>query len=70
LATATNDLNDDFNVEASTRVSSGCAGLDKILEGGYPPGHLYLLEGDPGAGKTTLALQFVAAGARQGERSL
>lgn len=70
MATATNDLNDDFNTEASARTSTGCAGLDKILDGGYPPGHLYLIEGDPGAGKTTMALQFVAAGAQQGERSL
>ena len=51
-------------------MSSGCAGLDKILDGGYPSGHLYLLEGDPGAGKTTLALQFIAAGAKRSERSL
>jgi circadian clock protein KaiC len=40
------------------------------LGGGLPSGHLYLLEGDPGAGKTTLALQFVAEGIKKGERAL
>jgi len=70
LATATSNLNDDFDTEAKARKSSGCAGLDKILDGGFPSGHLYLLEGDPGAGKTTLALQFVAAGVKQCERAL
>ena len=54
----------------SSKVSSGCPGLDDILEGGYPKGHFYLLEGNPGTGKTTLALQFVLEGIRQEERVL
>jgi circadian clock protein KaiC len=54
----------------STRISSGCDGLDAALEGGYPRGHFYLLEGNPGAGKTTLALQFVIEGVKNGERVL
>src|SRR3954462_3656909 len=49
------------------RVSSGIAGLDDVLGGGYPPHSVYLVEGRPGAGKTTLALQFLLDGARRGE---
>jgi circadian clock protein KaiC len=50
-----------------TRIETGISGLDDILHGGLPQGHLYLIEGDPGTGKTTLALQFLLAGVRQGE---
>ncbi|HYD50778.1 MAG TPA: ATPase domain-containing protein [Terriglobales bacterium] len=50
--------------------STGIAGLDDVLRGGLPRDRLYLIEGDPGVGKTTLALQFLAQGARQGERVL
>src|SRR5215469_14164162 len=52
------------------RSPSGCRGLDDILGGGYPTGHVYLIEGEPGTGKTTLALQFVAEGLRKGEKTL
>jgi circadian clock protein KaiC len=52
------------------RVNTGCDGLDDILNGGFPKGRIYLVEGDPGAGKTTLALQFVLEGIRRGERTL
>jgi circadian clock protein KaiC len=52
------------------RVSSGIAGLDDILGGGFPADHLYLMEGDPGTGKTTAALQFLLEGVRAGERCL
>src|SRR5579862_3160475 len=53
-----------------TRCSSGCPGLDSVLGGGLPVGHFYLVEGEPGTGKTTLALQFVADGLAHGERVL
>ncbi len=53
-----------------TRCSSGCKGLDDVLGGGLPVGHVYLVEGEPGTGKTTLALQFVAEGLRLGEKVL
>lgn len=53
-----------------SRISTGCWGLDDILGGGLPVKHFYLLEGDPGAGKTTLALQFCADGLRRGETVL
>jgi len=53
-----------------TRLSTGITGLDNILHGGLAKGFLYLLEGSPGAGKTTLALQFLIAGAKKGEKGL
>jgi circadian clock protein KaiC len=53
-----------------TRLSTGIAGLDDILYGGLARGFLYLVEGNPGAGKTTLALQFLIAGAQKGELGL
>lgn len=53
-----------------TRLSTGVAGLDDILHGGLAKGFLYLIEGNPGAGKTTLALQFLIEGAARGEKGL
>jgi circadian clock protein KaiC len=47
--------------------STGCAGLDRILRNGLPQNRLYLLEGAPGSGKTTLALQFLLEGRSEGE---
>lgn len=52
------------------RASTGIPGLDNVLGGGLPVRHLYLVEGNPGAGKTTLALQFLREGADHGERGL
>jgi circadian clock protein KaiC len=52
------------------RASTGVVGLDSILGGGLPTNHLYLLDGEPGTGKTTLALQFLLEGAKIGERGL
>ncbi|GJD53001.1 Circadian clock protein kinase KaiC [Methylobacterium crusticola] len=52
------------------RLSTGIPGLDEILCGGLTPDRLYLLEGTPGTGKTTLALQFLLDGAARGERGL
>jgi circadian clock protein KaiC len=49
------------------RAATGVAGLDEILGGGFPRNRMYLVEGDPGAGKTTLALQFLLEGVRKGE---
>jgi len=55
---------------AGKLAGTGVAGLDEILLGGLPEGHVYLLEGDPGTGKTTLALQFLMEGVKRGERVL
>jgi circadian clock protein KaiC len=50
--------------------TTGIAGLDDVLGGGLTRGRLFLLEGSPGAGKTTIAAQFLMAGARAGNRCL
>jgi circadian clock protein KaiC len=50
--------------------SIGIAGLDEVLCGGLTPDRVYLVEGVPGSGKTTLALQFLLEGVRRGERVL
>jgi circadian clock protein KaiC len=54
----------------TTKVPTGISGLDEILGGGLPPRRLYLIQGAPGCGKTTLALQFLLTGARAGEKAL
>lgn len=51
-------------------ISSGISGLDEILRGGLPAANLYMLQGDPGAGKTTAALQFLRAGVEAGEKCI
>lgn len=55
---------------ATERCQTGIPGLDDVLAGGLIRNRLYLLEGDPGAGKTTLATQFLREGLRLGERCL
>lgn len=54
----------------NSRVQTGVSGLDDILGGGLPARRLYLIQGEPGSGKTTLALQFLLEGARRGEKVL
>jgi circadian clock protein KaiC len=56
--------------EIDTRVRTGIEGLDFLLDGGLPAHRLHLIEGDPGTGKTTLALQFLMEGRSRGERCL
>jgi circadian clock protein KaiC len=56
--------------ELETKAATGVQGLDEVLAGGLSKGHVFLLEGEPGAGKTTVALQFLMEGARRGEASL
>lgn len=52
------------------RISFGISGLDNILNGGLPSGHLYLLEGTPGAGKTTIAMRLALSNREAGRRVL
>lgn len=56
--------------EESERARTGIAGLDDVLAGGLHRNRLYLIEGHPGTGKTTLALQFLLEGRDRGERVL
>jgi circadian clock protein KaiC len=49
---------------------TGIYGLDDVLRGGFPKGHFFLVEGEPGSGKTTLGLQFLMDGAMRGESVL
>ncbi len=61
VATASTDFADE-------RCQTGIEGLDDILGGGLPRDCFYLVQGDPGSGKTTLALQFLLEGVRRGEK--
>jgi circadian clock protein KaiC len=54
----------------SARSQSGIVGFDVVLDGGLIPHRIYLIDGDPGAGKTTLALQYLLEGVRRGEACL
>ena len=55
---------------APLKAKTGVEGLDDVLVGGLRRGRVYLLEGSPGTGKTTIATQFLLAGAAEGERGL
>jgi len=59
-----------MNSSSASIIATGNAGLDQVLRGGLPKDRLYLLEGTPGSGKTTLGLQFLFEGVRQGESVL
>jgi circadian clock protein KaiC len=63
-------MNEEQQPAAESLAATGIEGLDAILQGGFPRNHAYLLQGDPGAGKTTLSLQFLLEGARAGDVSL
>src|ERR1700761_1074940 len=52
------------------KARTGVLGLDDILAGGLAKGRVFLLEGSPGTGKTTIALRFLMEGAKEGEKGL
>jgi circadian clock protein KaiC len=54
----------------TVRVPTGIAGLDEMLGGGFPAGHVVLVTGLPGTGKTCLALQFLLSGTAAGEKGV
>src|SRR5690348_3240918 len=56
--------------DGGRRVQTGVEGLDEVLHGGLLPERFYLIDGNPGSGKTTLALQFLLDGVRKGEKCL
>jgi circadian clock protein KaiC len=58
------------SMEKNDKAATGVDGLDDILSGGLRRGRVYLIEGSPGTGKTTIATQFLLAGAAAGERGL
>ena len=60
----------DTKITLPAKVSTGIEGLDQILKGGLPSNRLYLIEGQPGTGKTTMGLQFLMAGEERGEKGL
>src|ERR1700682_2422040 len=56
--------------QIAEKAKSGIWGLDNILSGGFTRGHVFLVEGAPGTGKTTVALQFLLEGTKAGEKCL
>jgi circadian clock protein KaiC len=60
----------DTHSRSDGRISSGIAGLDRVLNGGLTPDRTYLVEGKPGTGKTTMALQFLLEGRQRDEACL
>jgi circadian clock protein KaiC len=53
-----------------SKAATGIDGLDDVLAGGLRRGRVFLLEGDPGTGKTTIASQFLIKGAQEGQKGL
>ena len=60
----------EMSSQVKTRISTGVVALDEVLHGGLTAERLYLIEGSPGTGKTTLGLQFLLAGRDAGERGI
>ncbi|HQU83576.1 MAG TPA: gas vesicle protein GvpD [Pyrinomonadaceae bacterium] len=61
---------DKTEITNPVKISTGIEGLDYILKGGLPRNRLYLMQGNPGTGKTTIGLQFLLEGERKGEKGL
>jgi circadian clock protein KaiC len=67
-STPSNSSSDKDLPKDAEQCPTGIEGLDDILAGGLPRNCFYLVQGDPGSGKTTLALQFLLEGIRRGEK--
>src|SRR5690348_554992 len=63
-------LNEKNDEAALPLVATGISGLDDVLGGGFTPNRVYLVEGNPGSGKTTLALRWLLEGQRLGETGM
>src|SRR5689334_14662004 len=63
-------VNETNDGAAPPLVATGIAGLDDVLAGGFTPNRVYLIEGNPGSGKTTLALHWLLEGRRVGEKGI
>ncbi len=63
-------MNATPQLDESDRARTGIAGLDEVLQGGLTRHQVHLIQGEPGAGKTTLAMQFLLEGAKDRERGL
>ena len=63
-------MNPTASAPSIDHISTGIPGLDELLRGGLTANRMYLIEGSPGTGKTTLALQFLLTGRDQGESTL
>ena len=70
MSPAGRKLNQDAKASDDETAGTGVPGLDVVLDGGLPANHVYLVDGEPGTGKTTLALQFLNEGVARGERVL
>jgi circadian clock protein KaiC len=55
-------------ISSAEQAATGVFGLDDVVQGGLSRGHVFLVEGEPGAGKTTIALQFLLEGAKAGRK--
>jgi circadian clock protein KaiC len=60
----------DADWKETDKARTGVPGLDDVLAGGLTVGHVFLLEGNPGTGKTTIALRFLLEGAAAGQKCL
>jgi len=63
-------MSDASRSRSAGRLSTGLTGLDEVTRGGLPRNCIYLIHGNPGSGKTTMAMQFLVEGVRQGEAGL